>query len=66
MFRKLEEQEKKIPEMPVGWKEDGGGAKRKRMGEESSEMMKIGSEKKRKFRKFEKGVQAKISQDHNT
>ena len=43
--------------MTEGWREeDGGGAKRKRMGEEQSE---TGSEKKEKIRRIEKGVKAK-------
>ena len=56
MFRKMEGKEKKNPKMTEGWREeDGGGAKRKRMGEDQSE---TGSGKNEKIRKIEKGVQA--------
>ena len=50
--------------MTEGWREeDGGGAKRKRMGEDQSEKGSGKKDKIRKLEKSEKGVQAeKISE----
>ena len=58
MFRRMEGLEKRTLKMTEGWrKEDGGGGKRKRMGEDSSEIGLGNSDKYRKCEKGEKGVQ---------